>query len=58
MPQFLLDYTKLIPTRENKRFRQTSKVIDAVAKELVDEKGQALLAGDQSSRDIMSVLSE
>ena len=58
MPQRLLDYVHYAPAREYKRFRQTAKVMNRVAKELIEEKTDALRAGDLSGRDAMSVLGE
>lgn len=55
-PEFILHHIRYIPTREYRRIRQTLQVTDRLAKRLVDEKSEALLAGDEHSRDVMSVL--
>ncbi|KAJ3554565.1 hypothetical protein NM688_g3039 [Phlebia brevispora] len=56
LPTWVLDYVDYIPTREYKRFRHTSSVIDKVSKRLIDEKTEALLSGGGSSKDAMSIL--
>ena len=56
MPESILENIRYIPTREYQRFRHTERIMNAVSKRLIEEKSQALLAGDQSSRDIMSIL--
>ena len=56
LPTFVLDYVDYIPTKEYQRFRYTASVVDKVAKKLIDEKTEALLAGDVKSKDAMSVL--
>ncbi len=56
LPNFLLDLVDYIPTREYKRFRHTTKVINKVSKRLIEEKTEALLSGGKTSKDVMSIL--
>ena len=56
LPILFREYIRYIPTREYRRFRKTLRIVSAVANRLVEEKSEALLAGDQRSRDVMSVL--
>ena len=56
LPTFVLDFVDYIPTREYKRFRHTTKVINKVSKQLIEEKTEALLSGGQTSKDVMSIL--
>lgn len=58
LPSAALDLIKYIPTREYFRFRETLKVVNRVAKELIDEKAAVSLSGDKSRKDIMSVLGQ
>ena len=58
LPGVVLDYVRYLPMREFTRFRKTLDVFHSVGKKLVEEKGEALLSGDQRSRDIMSILGE
>ena len=53
----ILQYVKYYQSREHKRFRETLKTINAFAKSLIDEKTEAVLAGDEKKKDIMSILS-
>ena len=56
LPTKILDFVDYIPTREYTRFRRTAKVINKVSQQLIEEKTEALLAGDLTSKDAMSVL--
>ncbi|GJE88905.1 cytochrome P450 [Phanerochaete sordida] len=56
LPDWLLRYVRFIPTREYTRFRHTLNVINKVSKSLIDQKAADLLAGDKTSKDVMSVL--
>ena len=57
IPMSILYYVKYVPTKEHVRFRRTLKVINKFAKELIDEKTEAILAGKgENKKDIMSIL--
>ena len=56
LPTALLDLVDYIPTKEYTRFRRTTKIINKVSKQLIDEKTDALLAGDMTGKDAMSIL--
>ena len=56
LPGFLLNNLQHFPNRESRRFLRTIRVINKVSKRLIEEKREALLTGDKTSRDVMSVL--
>ncbi|TBU50069.1 cytochrome P450 [Dichomitus squalens] len=57
IPMPILKYAKYIPTKDHVRFRRTLKVINNFAKTLIDEKTEAVLAGNgEKKKDIMSIL--
>ena len=56
IPNPILELVKYIPSREYARSRDMLGVVNRVSKQLIDEKAAALLDGDKSRRDIMSVL--
>ena len=58
LPEWMLDYIRYIPTREYTRIMKTVNVISRVSRKLIEEKTSALLAGNQDSRDVLSVLGE
>ena len=53
----ILKFVKYIPTKDHTRFRRMLKVINKYAKDLIDEKTEAVLAGKgDNKKDIMSIL--
>ena len=56
LPSPLLDLVDYMPTREYSRFRRTTKLINKVSEQLINDKTEALLSGDVSGKDAMSVL--
>ena len=59
IPMPILKYVQYIPTKEHVRFRQTLKVINNFARELIEQKTEAVLAGkNENKKDIMSILGE
>ena len=57
IPMPILKYVQYIPTKEHVRFRQTLKVINNFARELIEQKTEAVLAGkNENKKDIMSIL--
>ena len=58
VPYRLLYYVKYIPTREYTRFQHSLRIINKMAKQLIDQKFAALLSGGNSDKDVMSVLGE
>ena len=53
----ILKFVQYIPTKDHIRFRRTLKVINQFAKTLIDEKTEAVLAGNgEKKKDIMSIL--
>ncbi|KAI0714601.1 cytochrome P450 [Earliella scabrosa] len=57
IPMRFLKLVQYIPTRDHVRFRKTLKIINNFAKGLIDEKTEAVLAGQgEKKKDIMSIL--
>ncbi|KAI0658317.1 PAH-inducible cytochrome P450 monooxygenase PC-PAH 1 [Cubamyces menziesii] len=57
IPMPILKYVQYVPTKEHVRFRQTLKVINNFARELIEQKTEAVLAGkNENKKDIMSIL--
>ncbi|KAH9885379.1 PAH-inducible cytochrome P450 monooxygenase PC-PAH 1 [Cubamyces lactineus] len=57
IPMPILKYVQYIPTKEHIRFRKTLKVINNFARELIEQKTEAVLAGkNEKKKDIMSIL--
>ena len=53
----ILKFVQYIPTKDHIRFRRTLKVINQFAKTLIDEKTEAVLAGNgEKKKDMMSIL--
>ncbi len=47
-----------MPGKDHARFRRTLKIINEYSKKLIDEKTEAVLAGNEKKKDIMSILGE
>lgn len=57
VPMSVLRFIEYIPTRENRRFRRTTKVINKLAQQLIHEKTEGYQSGmTNKSKDIMSIL--
>lgn len=57
IPMPILKFVQYTPTKDHIRFRRTMKVINKFAKDLIDEKTEAVLAGKgDNKKDIMSIL--
>lgn len=53
----ILSFVQYVPSKEHIRFRSTLKVINKFAKDLINEKTEAVLAGkNENKRDMMSIL--
>ncbi|TFK92813.1 PAH-inducible cytochrome P450 monooxygenase PC-PAH 1 [Polyporus arcularius HHB13444] len=56
IPTPILKYVKYMPGKDHARFRRTLKIINEYSKKLIDEKTEAVLAGNEKKKDIMSIL--
>lgn len=57
IPMPILSFVQYVPSKEHIRFRSTLKVINKFAKDLINEKTEAVLAGkNENKRDMMSIL--
>ncbi|KAI0354772.1 PAH-inducible cytochrome P450 monooxygenase PC-PAH 1 [Trametes cingulata] len=57
IPMPILSLVKYTPTKEHIRFRRTLKVVNAFARDLIQQKTEAVLAGKhENKKDIMSIL--
>lgn len=56
LPTAVLDCIDYIPARQYTRFRRAVKIINKASKQLIHGKTEALLSGDMSGKDAMSVL--
>ncbi|RPD64802.1 cytochrome P450 [Lentinus tigrinus ALCF2SS1-6] len=56
IPDSILKYVKYMPGKDHARFRKTLKLINEYSKNLIDEKTEAVLAGKEGKKDIMSIL--
>lgn len=53
----ILAFVQYVPTKEHIRFRRTLKVINKFARDLINEKTEAVLAGkNENKKDMMSIL--
>ncbi|OJT07986.1 Cytochrome P450 4F5 [Trametes pubescens] len=57
IPMPILAFVQYVPTKEHIRFRRTLKVINKFARDLINEKTEAVLAGkNENKKDMMSIL--
>ncbi|KAI9066918.1 cytochrome P450 [Trametes sanguinea] len=57
IPMPILKFVKYVPTKDHIRFRRTLNVINDFARELIEQKTEAVLAGkNENKKDIMSIL--